>query len=61
MDIVRAIIAYVQANWVAIVAALWLIEQAMRAVSKLTPWKFDDNITNFLTNILTRFFPKRVP
>ena len=60
MDIVRAIIAYVQANWVAIVAALWLIEQAMRAISELTPWKWDDNLVKVLTNALQRFFPKRV-
>ncbi len=54
------IIGYITANWVAIVAALWLIEQAMRAISILTPWKWDDNIVKVLHKILTSFFPKRV-
>ena len=55
------IIKYISENWVAIVAALWLIEQAMRAVSLLTPWKWDDNITAVLTNILKKFFPSKQP
>jgi len=55
------ILDYISHNWVAIVAALWLIEQAMRAISKLTPWKWDDNITAVLTNILKKFFPTKKP
>jgi len=55
------IITFVTENWVAIVAALWLIEQAMRAISELTPWKFDDNITAWLTKILKMFFPQKQP
>jgi hypothetical protein len=61
MDFIKQIIAYVQGNWVSIVATLWLIEQAMRAISILTPWKWDDNLVKVLANVLTRFFPKKNP
>lgn len=52
------IISYIQANWVQLVAALWLLEQAMRAVSELTPWQWDDNIVKVISKILKSFFPK---
>ena len=53
------IITWVTTNWVALVAALWLIEQAMRAISILTPWKWDDNLVKVFCGILQKFFPKR--
>jgi len=52
------VIAWVQANWVQLVAALWLLEQLLRVISAWTPTKLDDNIVDFLSNILKKFFPK---
>ena len=54
-------ITWIQANWVALVAALWLVEQLLRAVSELTPWKWDDNLVKVLTKILKSFFPSKQP
>ena len=59
MGIMGQVIEYFQQNWVAIVAALWLIEQALRAVSELTPWKWDDNLVKILAKVLKQFFPKK--
>lgn len=55
-----AVIAYIQSHWIQIVAALWLIEQALRAISELTPWKWDDNIVKVIAKILKSFFPNKV-
>lgn len=46
-----AILAFLQnaAPWV---AALWLLEKALEAISVLTPWKWDDNIGVILGKIL---------
>jgi len=54
------VISWVTQNWVTLVAALWLIEQTLRAISILTPWKWDDNLVAILANILKAFFPKKV-
>ena len=59
--IVQQIIAYVTENWVSLVAALWLLEQAMRAISELTPWKWDDNLVKVFANMLKSVFPKKQP
>ncbi len=56
-----SLVAYIQANWVQIVAALWLLEQTLRAISILTPWKWDDNIVKVIHKILSSFFPTRNP
>lgn len=40
------------------VAILWAIDQLLKVVSPLTPWKVDDNISDMLGKLLTRFFPK---
>lgn len=53
------IVKSVMDNWVQIVAALWLIEQALRIISELTPWKWDDNISKVFTGILKKFFPEK--
>lgn len=34
------------------IAALWLLEKALEAISVLTPWKWDDNIGIILGKIL---------
>ena len=53
--------AWIQANWIPLGVALWFLEQALRAISILTPWKWDDNIVKILANILRAFFPKKQP
>ena len=53
------IATWIQANWLQVVGTLWLLEQVMRAISELTPWTFDDNITKWFTKILKSFFPKK--
>jgi len=59
MDFIKQIVEYVQANWIQISVALWLVEQALRAVSELTPWKWDDNLVKILAKILKNIFPKK--
>ena len=44
---------------VKVVAALWLLEQALRAISELTPWKWDDNLVKVLAKLLKALFPKK--
>jgi len=57
----NGIINWITTNWVQLVAALWLIEQLLRAISELTPWKWDDNLVKVLAKILKSFFPKKNP
>ena len=59
MSIIQQIISYVQTNWVEIGVALWLVEQAMRTISILTPWKWDDNLVNVIANAIGKLFPKK--
>jgi hypothetical protein len=60
-SIFSQIVNYIMTNWVKIVAALWLVEQVLRVISEMTPWKWDDNIAKVFTGILKKFFPKRQP
>ena len=60
MSIISQIVSYVQTNWVEIGVALWLVEQAMRAISILTPWKWDDNLVNVIANAISKLFPKKI-
>jgi len=57
----NGIINWITTNWVQLVATLWLIEQLLRVISELTPWKWDDNIVKVLAKILKSFFPKKNP
>lgn len=59
MDFIKEIVAYIQQNWVEVVATLWLVEQALRAVSELTPWKWDDNLVKIIAKILNQIAPKK--
>ena len=61
MSIIQQIITAIKVNWVEIGVALWLLEQAMRAISKLTPWKWDDNLVDVIANAIGRLFPKKIP
>ena len=53
------IVAWLKLNWVPLAAGLWLVEQGLRAVSRLTVWKWDDNLVDVLANVLQSIFPKR--
>ena len=59
MNVLVNIWDWIAKNWVQLGVALWLIEQGMRAISELTPWKWDDNIVKVVTNILKQVFPKK--
>lgn len=50
---------WIQAHWVEVVGALWAFDQFLKIVAKLTPTKIDDNIADYLGNILAKFFPKK--
>ncbi len=52
-------IEWLKTNWVETVAALWLIEQTFRAISEITPWKWDDNLVKIFAKILRSFFPEK--
>lgn len=40
------------------VAVLWAIDQLLKVIAPLTPWKTDDNISDFLGKLLAKLFPK---
>lgn len=44
------------APWVAV---LWSIDQLLKVLAPLTPWKLDDNISDILSKLLSKFFPKK--
>ena len=52
------IFLWFQAHWVEVAAGLWLLEQALRTLSKVTPWTWDDNLVDVLAKILSSIFPK---
>ena len=41
------------------VAVLWAIDQLLKVIAPLTPWKVDDNISDMLGKLLSKFFPKK--
>ena len=59
MDKLVAILEWFKVNWVALVAALWLVEQSLRTISELTPWKWDDNIVKVITKIFKSVLPEK--
>ena len=45
-------------NWTNIVAVLWTVDQLLKVLAKLNPERdWVDNVSDFLGNILLRFFP----
>jgi len=60
-QIIQMVFDLLKTNWVDIVAAVWLLEQLLRIISKITPTKFDDNLVDGLYKLLMTFFPKRLP
>ena len=59
-SIILSMGTWLQANWVPLAAGLWLVEQGFRVVSKITPWKWDDNLVDILAKILSSIAPKKV-
>ena len=50
---------WLKANWVQLVAGLWALEQVLRVISEMTPWKWDDNLVKVISKILKSFFPQK--
>lgn len=50
---------WVTDNWVNIVAALWTFDQLLKIVSKITPTKVDDNISDYIGKFLAAILPKK--
>lgn len=46
-------------NGANIVAILWTVDQLLKIIAKMTPTKIDDNISDYLGSILSKFFPKK--
>jgi len=59
MEIITGIWEWFTLNWVQIGVGLWLLEQALRVLSKLTPWSWDDNLVDVIANVLSALFPKK--
>lgn len=49
---------WITTNWLNIVGALWAFDQLLKIVSKLTPTKVDDNISDYIGEFLAKFFPQ---
>lgn len=45
-------------NWVTLVAAYVAVKEAVKLISKLTPWKGDDYVAEWLEKIGNTFFRK---
>lgn len=54
----ESIFSFFSNHGVDIVAILWTIDQLLKLVSKLTPWGWDDNISDILGSLLAKFFRK---
>ena len=50
---------FLRLHWVELGVGLWLLEQGLRILSKITPWKWDDNLVDVFANILSSVFPKK--
>jgi len=53
------IIDWFKTNWIELGVALWLLEQTLRVLSKITPWTWDDNLVDVIASILEKVFPKK--
>ena len=49
---------WIQTHWLNIVATVWTIDQVLKVIAKVTPWKWDDNVADVFGSIIVRFFPK---
>ena len=60
MEYIKLVMDFFAQNWVQIGVSLWLIEQALRILSKITPWTWDDNLVDVMAKVLGALFPKKV-
>lgn len=51
--------AWLVLNGASLVAILWTVEKLLRLISRLTSWEWDDNLADWLANILEQFFPEK--
>lgn len=59
MEGIQAIVQWFSVNWVELGAAIVLIERGLTALSKLTPWEWDDNLVEVLSKITSSIFKKK--
>lgn len=50
---------WIKDHWIDIMAIVWSLDQILKIVAKMTANKVDDNISDMIGNILTKFFPKK--
>lgn len=50
---------WIKDNWIALIAAIVAFEHAIRLVSKITPWKWDDNIADWIAKLINIFKPNQ--
>lgn len=53
------IIGFLKDNYLNIIAVLWSVDQLLKVVAPLTPWKFDDNVADILGKLLASFGKKK--
>jgi hypothetical protein len=46
-------------NWIAILAVVGAFDTFLFAFSKVTPWKWDDNLYSVLNSFFRLFLPKK--
>ena len=61
MDVILNVVDWLKGNWVELGVGLWLLEQALRTLSKITVWTWDDNLVDVLAKIIGQVFPKKTP
>ena len=49
---------WIQHNWLEIVGIVWAFDQFLKVIAKVTPWGWDDNLSDILGSLLKNFFPK---
>lgn len=59
MEVINSVFKFFTENWVQLGVALWLLEQAFRILSKITPWKWDDNLVDIVAKVLSALFPPK--
>lgn len=58
MEYIKDAIAWVSGHAVELVALGWALEKVLEIVSRLTPWKWDDNLGVLLANLLSKISKK---
>jgi len=56
---IMEIVNWFQTNWVSICAAIWAFDQLLKIVAKITPWGWDDNLSDIIGKFIAQFLPKK--